>query len=67
MLHLRKRMEFHSNALSFVARAAAGSIVSEKVYYSVGGGFVLNEKQAAKWPGSARTGPDARGLPVPER
>lgn len=66
VLHRRKRMEFHSNALSFVARAAAGSIVSEKVYYSVGGGFVLNEKQAAQ-NGQVALVPDPTPVAYPYR
>jgi L-serine dehydratase len=33
----------HSNGMRFTAFDAAGAVLSEHVYYSVGGGFVVNE------------------------
>lgn len=47
VLHRRKRLGYHSNAMTFVARDASGSVVAENRYYSVGGGFVVDEDEAA--------------------
>jgi len=33
----------HSNGMRFTAFDAAGTVLSERIYYSVGGGFVVNE------------------------
>ncbi len=48
VLHRRKRLEFHSNGMRFAALDAAGSLLSERTYYSVGGGFVLGEDEAGR-------------------
>src|SRR5687768_8369028 len=46
VLHRRKRLEFHSNGMLFRALDAGGKEVSRREYYSVGGGFVLDEDDA---------------------
>src|SRR3712207_5502243 len=46
VLHRRKRLEFHSNGMLFRALDAEGDEVSRREYYSVGGGFVLDEDDA---------------------
>jgi L-serine dehydratase len=46
VLHRRKRLEFHSNGMLFRALDAEGNEVSRREYYSVGGGFVLDEDDA---------------------
>ena len=43
---VRKRLPYHPNAMRITARDAAGETVAEKAFYSVGGGFVVDEKQA---------------------
>ena len=48
ILHRRKRLEFHSNAMRFAALDAAGAELSARTYYSVGGGFVLGEDEAGR-------------------
>jgi L-serine dehydratase len=48
VLHRRKRLEFHSNAMRFAALDAAGAELSARTYYSVGGGFVLGEDEAGR-------------------
>src|SRR5580704_4430407 len=48
ILHRRKRLEFHSNAMRFTALDAAGAELSARTYYSVGGGFVLGEDEAGR-------------------
>lgn len=40
----RERKPFHSNALAFRAMGADGTILAERSYYSVGGGFVVDEE-----------------------
>jgi len=39
----RDLLPLHSNGMRFVARDAAGAEIERRVYYSVGGGFVVNE------------------------
>lgn len=41
------RLAFHSNGMSFTALDAAGSVLERRVYYSIGGGAVLDEDEAA--------------------
>jgi L-serine dehydratase len=75
VLHRRKRLPFHSNAMVFTAEAADGSELSRRTYYSVGGGFVLSDN--AGGPGGSSPGastgqagspslvPDAVAVPYP--
>ncbi len=42
------RMPFHSNALRFDAFDATGDLIASRLYYSVGGGFVLDEDEAGR-------------------
>jgi L-serine dehydratase len=46
VLHRRKRLAFHSNGMLFRALDAEGNEVSRREYYSVGGGFVLDQDDA---------------------
>lgn len=43
VLHRRQSLPFHPNGLRFVAFGAGDTVVRERVYYSVGGGFVVDE------------------------
>jgi L-serine dehydratase len=61
VLHRRKRLPFHSNAMVFAAVGADGAELSRRTYYSVGGGFVLGEDDA----GGPRLVPDAVTVPYP--
>src|SRR3954469_23261691 len=45
VLHRRKRLDFHSNGMVFEALDAAGERLERREYYSVGGGFVLDEDE----------------------
>src|SRR5262245_29607877 len=45
VLHRRKRLDFHSNGMVFEAFDAAGEPLERREYYSVGGGFVLDEDE----------------------
>src|SRR5215203_3747950 len=41
VMDLETLLPLHSNAMRFRARGADGSVLLEKVFYSIGGGFVL--------------------------
>lgn len=42
----RQRKPFHSNAMTFQSLDSAGELLGERTYYSVGGGFVVDEVEA---------------------
>lgn len=42
----RQRQPFHSNAMALCALDAAGGLLARRLYYSVGGGFVVDEDEA---------------------
>ena len=45
VMHRRKRLPFHTNGMRFTARGPQWSDVATREYYSVGGGFVLDEDE----------------------
>jgi L-serine dehydratase len=45
VMHRRKRLPFHTNGMRFTARGPRGADVATREYYSVGGGFVLDEDE----------------------
>ncbi|MFC0627050.1 L-serine ammonia-lyase [Kribbella deserti] len=47
IMHRRKALPYHPNGMTFLARDAAGEVLRERTYYSVGGGFVVDETAAA--------------------
>jgi len=46
VMHKRKSLPFHPNGMSFNASDSAGKTVSTRTFYSVGGGFVIDEQAA---------------------
>ncbi|CAM3539228.1 L-serine ammonia-lyase [Stackebrandtia soli] len=50
VLHRRRSLPFHPNGMTFSAYDAAGVVVRERTYYSVGGGFVVDESADAGAP-----------------
>jgi L-serine dehydratase len=48
VLHRRKRLPFHPNAMRFAALDAGGAELTAATYYSIGGGFVLGEDEAGQ-------------------
>jgi L-serine dehydratase len=54
VLHRRKSLPFHPNGMRYLAYAGDGSLLRERTYYSVGGGFVVDEQAA----GADRIKPD---------
>ena len=61
--HRHESLPFHANGMSFTAYDQAGGVVRQGVYYSVGGGFVVDEAAA----GADRIVEDATVLPYPFR
>lgn len=47
ILHRRKSLPYHPNGMRFIAQDKAGECLQEAVYYSVGGGFVVDEHAAS--------------------
>ena len=46
LFHKNKVLPYHPNGLTFCAFDSAGEVIQERTYYSVGGGFVVNEAAA---------------------
>ncbi|MBS3958500.1 MAG: L-serine ammonia-lyase, partial [Xanthomonadaceae bacterium] len=44
----REKLPYHSNGMRFTAFDAEGGVVATRDYYSVGGGFVVNQDEAAE-------------------
>jgi L-serine dehydratase len=57
VLHRKRASTVHSNAMTFEARDATGHPLDQRTYFSIGGGFVLNE--------NAETVPDQTPVPHP--
>ena len=57
----RQKLPFHSNGMRFTAFAADGRQLAVREYYSVGGGFVVNQDEAAE----DRIVADTTPLPFP--
>src|SRR5690606_10821310 len=50
VLHRRKRLPFHPNGMTFTAQDRDGVELAQRTYYSVGGGFVVNEDDSPDAP-----------------
>ena len=61
VLHRRKALPGHPNAMTFAAYDAAGTVLAERTFYSVGGGFVVDEAEF----GAERIVNDDSTLPYP--
>ncbi len=61
ILHRRQSLPFHPNGMRLTAFDASGATLVNKVYYSVGGGFVVDEAAA----GADRIVPDTTPLAHP--
>jgi L-serine dehydratase len=47
-MNKRQKLPFHTNGMRFTAYDAGGAVVATRDYYSVGGGFVVNQDEAAE-------------------
>jgi len=61
IMHRKKRLPFHSNGMIFSAFDRRGDELSRATFYSVGGGFIVDETAT----GSDRIKPDDTVLPYP--
>ena len=61
IMNKRQKLPFHTNGMRFTAFDAAGEQLATRDYYSVGGGFVVNEDEAAE----DRIVADTTELPFP--
>ncbi|MGE0799207.1 MAG: L-serine ammonia-lyase [Lautropia sp.] len=57
IMHRRESLPFHPNGMRFSAFDARGAVVCTRLYYSVGGGFVLDESATEGSPIVADTTP----------
>ena len=48
LMHKRQKLPFHTNGMRFTAFDAEGAVIATRDYYSVGGGFVVNQDEAAE-------------------
>ena len=63
LFHRRKSLPLHPNGMRFTAFDDGGSTLAQRVYYSVGGGFVVDERTA----GADELVADQTPLPFPYR
>lgn len=61
IMHRRKTLPFHANGMTFIAFDQAGKELQNSTFYSVGGGFIVDETAA----GSDRIKEDDTKLPYP--
>lgn len=61
LLHRRKSLPYHPNGMLFTAFDESGAVLVAKTYYSVGGGFIVDEHAAE----SGRIIADERALAFP--
>src|SRR4051812_41875892 len=65
VMHRRETLPFHANGMRFTAFDASGTEVENRVYYSVGGGFVVSDEVAADGSKQKTIAPDTTVLPYP--
>jgi L-serine dehydratase len=61
VMNKRQKLPYHTNGMRFTAFDAAGAEIATRDYYSVGGGFVVNQDEAAE----DRIVADTTALPHP--
>ena len=63
----RQALPLHANGMRLTAWDAAGAVLAERTFYSVGGGFVVSEEVMADGQRQKVIAPDATALPIPFR
>ncbi|MGH8077094.1 MAG: L-serine ammonia-lyase [Lysobacter sp.] len=48
IMNKRQKLPFHTNGMRFTAYDSDGEVIATRDYYSVGGGFVVNQDEAAE-------------------
>ncbi|OYU89475.1 MAG: L-serine ammonia-lyase, partial [Burkholderiales bacterium PBB5] len=65
VFHRRQSLPFHANGMRLQAWDAAGALMAERCYYSVGGGFIVSDEVAADGQRQKVIAPDTTVLPLP--
>jgi L-serine dehydratase len=65
VMHRRETLPFHANGMRFTAYDDQGAEIENRVYYSVGGGFVVSDEVAADGSRQKVVAPDTTVLPHP--
>lgn len=65
LVFLTRPLPFHANGMTFMAFDAQGSELARRIYYSVGGGFVVSDEVAADGSLQKKIAPDTAVLPHP--
>ncbi|HEY8973655.1 MAG TPA: L-serine ammonia-lyase [Burkholderiaceae bacterium] len=65
VMHRRETLPFHANGMRFTAYDDHGAELENRVYYSVGGGFVVSDEVAADGSRQKVVAPDTTVLPHP--
>jgi L-serine dehydratase len=65
VFHRRETLPFHANGMRFAAFDASSTELANRVYYSVGGGFVVSDEVAADGTKQKAIVPDTTALPHP--
>ncbi|MDO9314731.1 MAG: L-serine ammonia-lyase [Burkholderiaceae bacterium] len=65
VFHRRQSLPLHANGMRFTAFGDDGLGLAERVYYSVGGGFVVSDELLADGSRQKQIAPDATVLPLP--
>ena len=65
LFHRRESLPLHANGMRFAAFDAGGAELDARVYYSVGGGFVISDEIAADGSKLKAVAPDTTVLPLP--
>ena len=62
VFHRREKLPLHANGMRFTAHGGDGGVLVERIYYSVGGGFVVDHAGA---PADGSTPADQVAVPYP--
>jgi L-serine dehydratase len=65
LFHRRESLPLHANGMRFSAFDGSGAVIAARVYYSVGGGFVVSDEVAADGSKLKVVAPDTTLLPLP--
>jgi L-serine dehydratase len=65
VFHRRQSLPLHANGMRFTAFGDDSQRLAERVYYSVGGGFVVSDELLADGTRQKQIAPDATVLPLP--
>jgi L-serine dehydratase len=65
LFHRRESLPLHVNGMRFIAFDGAGAELANRIYYSVGGGFVVSDEVMSDGSKHKVIAPDTTALPLP--